>query len=243
MLASGAARRGYGSRHCLWRTDGGREGARDRRRRSPSCATTSAAGSSASSTSLRVDWPGRERRFDVVYHLLSPYKNQRIRDQGRGRRERDRAIADRRVPRRRLVRARDLRSLRHPVRRPSRHAAHPHRLRLRGASAAQGLPAHRLCRGALRRPAEARGLRQGAARAGIPQFRFPLAVGRARTIRCPATRRRSKNHDARPWRAVVSAAQCGSRQRQRTGRSTHAIAACAADGAQGRSLLSIAATR
>ena len=26
-----------------------------------------------------VDWPGRERRFDVVYHLLSPYKNQRIR--------------------------------------------------------------------------------------------------------------------------------------------------------------------
>jgi NADH-quinone oxidoreductase subunit C len=26
-----------------------------------------------------VDWPGRERRFDVVYHLLSPYKNTRIR--------------------------------------------------------------------------------------------------------------------------------------------------------------------
>jgi NADH-quinone oxidoreductase subunit C len=26
-----------------------------------------------------VDWPGRERRFDVVYHLLSPYTNQRIR--------------------------------------------------------------------------------------------------------------------------------------------------------------------
>jgi NADH-quinone oxidoreductase subunit C len=26
-----------------------------------------------------VDWPGRERRFDVVYHLLSPYSNQRIR--------------------------------------------------------------------------------------------------------------------------------------------------------------------
>ncbi len=26
-----------------------------------------------------VDWPGRERRFDVVYHLLSPYKNQRVR--------------------------------------------------------------------------------------------------------------------------------------------------------------------
>jgi NADH-quinone oxidoreductase subunit C len=26
-----------------------------------------------------VDWPGREQRFDVVYHLLSPYTNQRIR--------------------------------------------------------------------------------------------------------------------------------------------------------------------
>jgi len=26
-----------------------------------------------------TDYPGRERRFDVVYHLLSPYKNRRIR--------------------------------------------------------------------------------------------------------------------------------------------------------------------
>ncbi len=26
-----------------------------------------------------VDWPGREKRFDVVYHLLSPRTNQRIR--------------------------------------------------------------------------------------------------------------------------------------------------------------------
>jgi NADH-quinone oxidoreductase subunit C len=26
-----------------------------------------------------VDWPGREKRFDVVYHLLSPRKNRRIR--------------------------------------------------------------------------------------------------------------------------------------------------------------------
>ncbi len=26
-----------------------------------------------------VDWPGRERRFDVVYHLLSPKHNMRIR--------------------------------------------------------------------------------------------------------------------------------------------------------------------
>src|SRR5262245_53574999 len=26
-----------------------------------------------------IDWPGRERRFDVVYHLLSPKLNRRIR--------------------------------------------------------------------------------------------------------------------------------------------------------------------
>src|SRR5256884_9616244 len=26
-----------------------------------------------------IDWPERERRFDVVYHLLSPKRNQRIR--------------------------------------------------------------------------------------------------------------------------------------------------------------------
>jgi NADH-quinone oxidoreductase subunit C len=26
-----------------------------------------------------IDWPGRERRFDIVYHLLSMYRNQRIR--------------------------------------------------------------------------------------------------------------------------------------------------------------------
>ena len=26
-----------------------------------------------------VDWPGRERRFDVVYHFLSPKQNQRVR--------------------------------------------------------------------------------------------------------------------------------------------------------------------
>jgi NADH-quinone oxidoreductase subunit C len=26
-----------------------------------------------------VDWPAREKRFDVVYHLLSPYLNQRVR--------------------------------------------------------------------------------------------------------------------------------------------------------------------
>ena len=32
-----------------------------------------------------VDWPERERRFDVVYHFLSMYQNHRIRVKCRGR--------------------------------------------------------------------------------------------------------------------------------------------------------------
>ncbi len=34
-----------------------------------------------------VDYPGREKRFDVVYHLMSPTLNTRIRLQGRGDRD------------------------------------------------------------------------------------------------------------------------------------------------------------
>ena len=99
-----------------------------------------------------------------------------------------RCLHHRRLSGRRLVRARDLRPLRRPVHRPSGHAAPAHRLRLRGPSAAQGLSAHRLRRGALRRRAEARGLRAGAAHPGIPQLRFSLALGRA-GLRRPAGRR------------------------------------------------------
>jgi NADH-quinone oxidoreductase subunit C len=40
---------------------------------------TRAAGLSASSTSAASTIPAREKRFDVVYHLLSPYQNTRIR--------------------------------------------------------------------------------------------------------------------------------------------------------------------
>src|ERR1700722_5346393 len=100
--------------------------------------------------------------------------------QGRNRRDDAGALDHRRVCRRRLVRAQDLRSLRHRVRRPSRYAAHPDRLRFRGSSAAQGFSAHRLCRGALRRRAQARGLRAGTAGAGIPHVRFSFALGRHR---------------------------------------------------------------
>ncbi len=54
-----------------------------------------------------VDWPGRERRFDVVYHLLSPKQNTRIRVKSRDRRGDAGALDHRGVSRRRLVRARD----------------------------------------------------------------------------------------------------------------------------------------
>src|SRR6266480_859783 len=62
--------------------------------------------------------------------------------------------------------------------RPPGHAAAVDRLWLRRASAAQGFPAHRLCRGALRRPGEEGGLRTRPPQSGIPQIRFPLAMGR-----------------------------------------------------------------
>ena len=47
-----------------------------------------------------VDYPQREKRFDVVYHLLSPKLNRRVRAQGRDRRgygcdERDRRLSRR----------------------------------------------------------------------------------------------------------------------------------------------------
>jgi hypothetical protein len=70
-----------------------------------------------------VDYPAREKRFDVVYHLLSPRQNQRIRVKV----ETDEATPVPSItgglPRRRLVRARGLRHVRHPVHRPSRTCA------------------------------------------------------------------------------------------------------------------------
>ena len=105
-----------------------------------------------------VDYPEREKRFDVVYHLLSPRKNQRIRVK---------CETDEETPVPSVVavfpaanwferEAYDMYGILfsgHPD-----LQAHPHRLRLPGLSAAQGLPAHRLRRGALRRCAQARGL-------------------------------------------------------------------------------------
>ena len=98
--------------------------------------------------------------------------------EGRDRRDDAGAVGRLGVQLGRLVRARGLGSVRHRVLRPSRPAPHPDRLRLRGPSAAQGFPADRLCRGALRRRAEARRLRAGEAHPGIPQLRLPEPVGR-----------------------------------------------------------------
>ena len=54
-----------------------------------------------------------------------------------------------------LVRARSVRPVRHPVRRPQRPAPHPHRLRFHRPSVPQGFPRHRLRRNALRPGTEA----------------------------------------------------------------------------------------
>src|SRR5580704_2090922 len=120
--------------------------------------------------------------------------------QGRDRRGDAGALDHRSLCRRRLVRARDLRSLRHRVHRPPRHAADPDRLWFRGSSATERFSAHRLCRGALRRRAQARGLRAGAAGAGIPHLRFPLALGRHRLR---AARRREGEEGARDMKPTL----------------------------------------
>ncbi len=60
-----------------------------------------------------ADYPSRAKRFDVVYHLLSPRKNVRVRVKVADRRGYAGAVGHGRLSRRRLVRARSLRSLRH----------------------------------------------------------------------------------------------------------------------------------
>ena len=91
-----------------------------------------------------VDWPAREQRFDVVYHFLSPRLNQRVRLK---------VATDETTPVPSLIdlfrgadwferETYDLYGVLFTG--PSRHAAHPHRLRFRGAPAAQGFSAHRV---------------------------------------------------------------------------------------------------
>jgi hypothetical protein len=76
------------------------------------------------------------------------------------------------LDRRELVRTRSLRPLRHPLRRASGPAPHPHRLRICRPRLPQGFPPDRQCRGSLRPGEAARGVRAGVhrtARAGTPR--------------------------------------------------------------------------
>ena len=109
-----------------------------------------------------VDWLEREPRYDVVYHLLSlaTYAVVRLKV-----RVGDEETPNPEVPsvttvwpRRRLVRARDLRPVRHSLQRASQPDAHPDAARLGGPPAAQGLSAdgHSPARPALGRPGAVR---------------------------------------------------------------------------------------
>ena len=97
-----------------------------------------------------VDYPEREKRFDVVYHLLSPYKNQRIRVKVEaGEQDAVPSVID-------VFPAadwyeRETYDLYGVLFQVSRPAAHSYRLWLFGSSFAQGFSPHRPCRGSLRR--------------------------------------------------------------------------------------------
>ena len=143
------------------------------------CATIRAAGSGTSVDVTAVDYPGRERRFDVVYHLLSPTLNARIRVHDRNRRDHPGALDHRRLSRRRLVRARgyDLYGV--------IFTGHPDMRRL---LTDYGFDGHPLRKDfpltgfvEVRYDDEEKRVVYEPVRldAGIPQLRFPLAVGRA----------------------------------------------------------------
>ncbi len=84
--------------------------------------------------------PNRNPRFDLVYHLVSPHRRARVRLKVRiNAQEADRNAVDA-VSRRRLARARAVRSVRHRVRRSRRPAPADDAGGLGRPSAAQGLP-------------------------------------------------------------------------------------------------------
>ena len=95
------------------------------------------------------DWPSREKRFDVVYHLLSLTRNMRIRVKlavGEGEAVKS-CIALYPAAGWFEREAFDMYGI--AFAEQSRFAPHSHRLRFFRLSAAQGFPAHRLCRAAL----------------------------------------------------------------------------------------------
>ena len=127
-----------------------------------------------------VDYPEREKRFDVVYHLLSPRRNQRIRIKC----ETDEDTA---VPSAVEVfpaanwferEAYDMYGI--------LFSGHPDLRRLLTDYGFQGHPLRKdfpltgLCGGPLRRCAEARRVRAGEADAGVPLVRLHEPLGRRR---------------------------------------------------------------
>ena len=90
-----------------------------------------------------VDRYPAEPRFEVVYHLHSIERNERLRLKCRVRGDDpgDR-FGHRRLARGQLVRARSFRPVRHPLPQSSRSAPHPDAGRLGRLSAAQGLSGH-----------------------------------------------------------------------------------------------------
>ena len=113
-----------------------------------------------------VDYPEREARFDVVYHFLSMYENQRIRLKVAAREDDMLPSITDIHPSANWFEREGVRHVRHSLQGAPRPAPHPHRLRVPRPSAPEGLPDHGLYRGALRRRGKAGGLR-----AGEPSFR------------------------------------------------------------------------
>jgi NADH-quinone oxidoreductase subunit C len=96
-----------------------------------------------------VDWPEREKRFELVYHLLSMRQNQRVRVKTAVREDEMAPSVIGVFPNADWYEREVFDLYGVPFSGPPGSAPHPDRLRLPRASAAQGLPDHGLCRGAL----------------------------------------------------------------------------------------------
>ena len=150
-----------------------------------------------------VDWPSRERRFDVVYHLLSPKQNVRIRVKI----ETDEATRCRRSSR--CSRAPTGSSARPTISTASLFTGHPDMRRILTDYGFEGHP--------LRKDFPLTGFVEvryddelkrvvydaGAAGAGIPQLRFPLALGGPELLPLPGDekgqgRRAGRGRDMKP---------------------------------------------
>ena len=184
------------------------------------CATTSGCASSSAAGVSGVHYPedaGRE--LHAVYHLLSMTHNRRIRL------EVDCPDADPHIPSlvsdlpdQRLARARDLRHVRHHLRRSPRADPDPDARRLAGPPAAQGLPAWAASPSSTRAAPSRRRTSGGPTTDGFDK------LDRSRPPARPAAPRTSTPRRGRPRRAgsSPSPARTGTRSptaRRRTSRS------------------------